>query len=359
MLHARFVRDGDVFTVAGRGLYVAGPAQAKAVLGNAEADFVEHSDFFYTTAGVLGPREVQQRIAREARLMLAAFVAGHRQWLPDLVDRWLRPSSELPDAANRLLFDLFGPVLLDERGTPALRAAIADVVEYAVLAGARARRTRWQRARLRGRTHRLLAAEIAARRRAGAPGSDLLDVVAQATDGTHSPLRAAEVWLSLLFATVGSVGFHLSWSLYLLATQPDANGHAPSAVAREALRLWPVAWLFGRVAARPHRIGDHGVQPGQLVTVCTYLLHRHPGHWPQPQQFRPDRWAATGHPAFIPFGWGQHACTGAALALDLVADLLRVTCTGYRPVVAAHDPQPQVGAALAPPRFALRLQPVT
>jgi cytochrome P450 len=128
-----------------------------------------------------------------------------------------------------------------------------------------------------------------------------------------------------------------------------------SATVREALRLWPVAWLFGRVAARRHRIGQAVVEAGDTVSVCTYLVHRHPGHWSEPGIFQPQRWARGNPTAFLPFGWGPHACTGAALSLGLAEELLRVITERYDLAVTVGDPRPQAGPALAPPSFVLSL----
>ncbi len=351
-------RDGDVFTMPGVGLHVADPALAKTVLANLGADYAEHSDFFATATGYLSPRELQQRIARQARDLLAAYTAAHTADLRQLVDAHLVPEAVMPDAANRLLHEHLGPVLLAPRTDPPVRAAVADVVTHAVLAGARARRGRLRRALLRHRTYAALAAETARRRQDPARVcTDLLDVVALALPEGYDPVQAVDVFLSLLFATVGSTGFLLSWALYLIGRHPDQAEASPSALVRETLRLWPVAWMFGRPAAQAHHLGPARVEAGQTVHVCTYLVHRHPGHWPEPDGFRPERWRDGTHGAFLPFGWGAHACTGATVATGLVADILTPLLAAYAVTVCEDGLQPQVGPALAPPPHRLRLTP--
>ncbi len=350
-------RHGDVFTMPGVGLHVAGPALAKTVLANLGADYAEHSDFFATATGFLTPRDLQQRIARQARDLLTAYTAAHAADLPRLVVN-LAPEAVMPDAGNRLLHEHLGPVLLAAGTDPSVRAVVADVVTHAVLAGARARRGRLRRALLRHRAYAALAAETARRRQdpARVP-TDLLDVVALAMPEGYDPVQAADVFLSLLFATVGSTGFLLSWALYLVGRRPDQADAPPSALVRETLRLWPVAWMFGRPAARAHHLGPARVEAGQTVHVCTYLVHRHPGHWPAPEEFRPDRWLGGVHGAYLPFGWGAHACTGATVATGLVADILSPLLAAYDVTVCDDALQPQVGPALAPPPHRLRLTP--
>ncbi len=218
LLQARFADEGDLFSIEGRGLYVADPEHAKRILANTDGDYVEHSDFFHTSAGVLGPRDVQQTIGRQAKELLARFVEANDDRLHGLVNARLRPAGRLPDAANHLLYEYFQPALFTAQTPPKLQAALGEVVRHAVLAGARERRSRWQRGRLRERTHRLLGEEIVARRHGPRPAADLLGVVALATAHTHPAEQAGEVFLSLLFATVGSVGFLFGWSLFLWGT---------------------------------------------------------------------------------------------------------------------------------------------
>jgi cytochrome P450 len=193
------------------------------------------------------------------------------------------------------------------------------------------------------------------RRRGCEPPSDLLDVVVGGAGPDASAADLAEVFLSFVFAIVGSVGFTLGWSVYLLGTNPTAS-REPVHVVREALRLWPVAWMLARRPTRPHDVLGHRVTPRDHVVVCPYLVHRNPRYWDEPTRFRPERWAsADDRRAFIPFGWGPHTCVAGSLSIQLAANILRVFLDGFEPVVRAHGSRPHVGAALAPPRFTLEM----
>jgi cytochrome P450 len=205
---------------------------------------------------------------------------------------------------------------------------------------------------------RVLCAELAARRtRRTVEPADLLDVVAHAAAGDTPDADLAEVFLSCLFAVAGSIGFLLGWSIYLVGTTEPAH---PSWVVREALRLWPVAWQFGRTPSREHQLAAVTAKPTDEVVVCSYLVHRDPAHWSEPDEFRPGRWATgAGQEAFIPFGWGPHACTGAGVATQVAETLVGLITSAYRLGIVAPSSRPQVSAALAPPRFHLRLEPVS
>lgn len=341
-------RHGMVFRRRPGVLYVGEPVVAKAVLANAGARYHEHSDFFHTSKGILGPRAAQQEIGRAARNLL------RDHWSRSSLDvaRSIGPVSDWPDTGNLVLHRCFRDVL-----APGAELAhlVDQVVRHAVLAGARDRRSLLARHLLRARVRRALVAALAARRARGVPEpADLLDVLAAAAPDV--PLaRLAEVYLSFLFAVTGSMGFLLGWSVYLRGTTAS-DGADPAAVVREALRLWPVAWNFGRRPAHPHHLGDLPVTPADEVVVCGYLVHRDERHWPDPTAFRPDRWRdgvpPGGTSAYIPFGWGPHSCVAAALAVTVVADILRQLPDRWR--VEPHHHRPHVAAALAPPNFTLR-----
>jgi cytochrome P450 len=89
---------------------------------------------------------------------------------------------------------------------------------------------------------------------------------------------------------------------------------------QEALRLYPPAWMFSRIAQAPDQVGGYDVAPGTMMTVVPYLLHRRPDAWERPEVFDPDRFsperAAGRHRfAYLPFGGGQRLCIGNHLAL--------------------------------------------
>ncbi|WP_370947037.1 cytochrome P450 [Amycolatopsis sp. cg5] len=350
---------GAVFTRRRGEIYVSDPALAKEILANNDGIFREHSDFFRIKTGNFAPRSAQVEIGRAARVLLRRHANDHADELPALVSG-LAPGSQWPDAGNRIVYEHFRPALIGAAPSAALRAVVDQIVERAVLAGARERYSRFARHRFRARVTRTLCAEIAARRaRPAAEPADLLDVVAAAATARTRDADLAEVFLSCLFAVAGSVGFLLGWSLYLVGTSDEEPAH-PAWVVREALRLWPVAWLFGRTPNREHQLAELTAKPADEVVVCSYLVHRDPAHWTEPDEFRPDRWAeGAGQEAFIPFGWGPHACTGAGVATQVTEALVGLITSAYRLHVTAPTSRPQVSAALAPPRFHLRLDPVS
>jgi hypothetical protein len=356
-LDQEFQVAGDALWLPGRLLCLAEPVAARVVLTNSEGMYEEHSDFFHSKRGLFGPRSAQVEMGRGARALLRAYLAAHTEGLADSIRRILAPASEWPDAGNWLVYRYLQGAVVSPHTPARLRRTLDEIVERAVLAGARERYSRATRAVFRFRVKRELARAIE-QRRTGGPRepADLLDIVAGAA-GEARAADLAEVFLSFLFAVAGSIGFVLGWSVYLLGTHPGTASE-PAWVVREALRLWPVAWMLGRRPARPHEVAGVPVTPRDQVVVCPYAIHRNSRHWDDPASFRPERWATiSDHNAFIPFGWGPHRCVAAALSLQLVEDILRIMGDDYRLTLTPHDPRPCIGPALAPPRFTLGLEP--
>jgi hypothetical protein len=356
-LDRSFPAAGDSVWLSEGQLLLSDAEASRAVLTNDEGLYEDHSDFFHLRRGSFGPRELQVQMGRTSRTLLRAYLHQNAGELPKAVERALVPTSEWPDAGNWLLYRHLGPALVAPDSPARLLRTLDEIVARAVLAGARERYSALRRAVFRYRVNRELVRAVKERRtRTGEP-ADVLEAIVRAA-GPDVPVDdLAEVFLSFLFAVAGSVGFVLGWSIYLLGTHPPTNAD-PAGVVREALRLWPVAWLLERRPARSHEIASVTVTAQDRVNVCPYAVHRNPRHWADPDSFRPERWAEDHDPqAFIPFGWGPHRCVAGTLSMELVEDILRILGDGYRMSVIPRTSRPCLGAALAPPRFTLNLLP--
>ncbi|WAL99446.1 cytochrome P450 [Streptomyces sp. Je 1-369] len=356
-LAAEFEGTRDVWRSASGRLCVAGPQVARDVLGNRQGAFRETSDFFHTRTGVFGPRAAQIAIGRAARDLVRRHLDAHRADLPRLVGTRLAPTSTWPDAGNLLIREHLRDVLLCPDSPAELHAVVDGIIARAVLAGAREHHAVLSRLRFRHRAMSALGREVQARRSArAAEPRDLLDVAVIGGGPAADPGQVAEVYLSFLFATVGSIGFALGWAVQLTGTHPDTAGNEPAWIVREALRLWPVAWLFARTPSRAHTLAGITADPRDEVNVCLYLVHRHPQHWERPDEFVPRRWAAPPRDAaYMPFGFGPHTCAGATVTMTLLEDLIRIITRDWHLSITASGSGPQLGPALAPPRFTAEL----
>jgi cytochrome P450 len=90
-------------------------------------------------------------------------------------------------------------------------------------------------------------------------------------------------------------------------------------VVTESMRLYPPAWAVGRTALEDCEIGGYLCPKGRQVMVMTWINHRLPRFFENPEAFRPERWdgdLARRLPrfAYFPFGGGPRICIGNAFA---------------------------------------------
>jgi cytochrome P450 len=188
---------------------------------------------------------------------------------------------------------------------------------------------------------------IAERQRSGGDRPDLLSMFLSARDEdtgermTDRQLR--DEVMTMLLAGHETTSLALSWTYFLLAGRPDVDqrvteearhviGGRPGTLAdaerltysrmviEEALRLYPPAWGFSRVALADDRIGRYPVPTGSLVFIIPFVVHRRPPLWPDPDRFDPERFtaervAARPRFAYLPFGGGPRQCIGNQFAM--------------------------------------------
>jgi cytochrome P450 len=91
-------------------------------------------------------------------------------------------------------------------------------------------------------------------------------------------------------------------------------------VFREALRLYPPAWIITREAVTGYQLGPLEVRAGSTVFLCPFATQRDGRYWNEPKAFDPERWteeavAARRKFTFFPFGAGMRVCIGEHFAM--------------------------------------------
>jgi cytochrome P450 len=174
---------------------------------------------------------------------------------------------------------------------------------------------------------------IEERRTSGVDRGDLLSMLLLAQDeaaggGGMSDRLVRDEAMTLFLAGHETTANALSWTWYLLAQHPevertlheeiDSGGTAyPKMVLAESMRLYPPAWIIGRLALEDVEIGGFPIPRGAIVIVSQYVMHRDPRYWPDPQRFDPQRFANdSSRPkfAYFPFGGGSRICIGEGFA---------------------------------------------
>jgi cytochrome P450 len=90
--------------------------------------------------------------------------------------------------------------------------------------------------------------------------------------------------------------------------------------------------LVIRRVLQPINIGGYDLSPGIFVASCIFLAHRRASIWPDPEEFKPERFLEKRPPSgeYFPFGGGVHGCIGPAFSefemkIVLIEVLLRFT----------------------------------
>jgi unspecific monooxygenase len=109
---------------------------------------------------------------------------------------------------------------------------------------------------------------------------------------------------------------------------------------------------FPRLAQESVELLDYSVKPGTIAMGCIYLLHQREDLYPEPKQFKPERFLERQYSPyeFIPFGGGARRCIGEALALFEMKLVLATILSRYQLALASSEPEyPQRrGVTLAP-----------
>jgi cytochrome P450 len=203
--------------------------------------------------------------------------------------------------------------------------------------------------RARAKLDRVIYRIIEERRRDHADAGDLLSMLLHARDEeadgagmTDSQIR--DEVMTLILAGHETTANALSWTWYLLAqhTEVEAKLHAEldevldrgqrlptvedlprlrytEMVVSESMRLYPPAWVVGRLAIKDYKVRGYTIHSGSLVLLSQYVTHRDARFFPDPARFFPERWtpqARESRPqySYFPFGGGARRCIGEGFA---------------------------------------------
>jgi cytochrome P450 len=111
-------------------------------------------------------------------------------------------------------------------------------------------------------------------------------------------------------------------------------------VINESLRLFPPVPQQFRVATRDTTIGDIPVPQDTKAVLSPFLTNRDPDLYPDPDCFKPERWANI-NPSlyeFFRFSAGPYTCPGSNFGTSLLKVMVATILTRFRVVLAPNIP---------------------
>ncbi len=407
---------GDIVSVrlaGARWLVVSHPDDIETLLVKHAAD-VGRDEFTDILKRVLGEGLLTSEgdlWKRQRRLLATAFtpkrIRGYAESMGEITERVLArlPHGEetsLHHAMSELTLEVVAEVLFGASVSPHDVGVVRSSMEVfndffgqspeavfqvpAWVPTPRLRAVRRARAELDSLLFRIIDA-----RRGAPPRGDLLGAMLAAADddGTKmSDEQLRDETVTLFLAGHETTALALTYALYLLALHPEIEaraadevrstleGRRPTAddvprlaylerVLKEAMRLYPPAWVIGREVLKPITLGGVRVEPGVQVVASQWLVHRDARFWPEPERFDPSRFepsASEGRRrfAYFPFGGGPRVCIGnhfammeAVILLALVLARFRVELVpgqtlGFAPSVTLQPKAPGLRVVLRP-----------
>ncbi|KAF7707375.1 hypothetical protein HF521_018593 [Silurus meridionalis] len=175
-----------------------------------------------------------------------------------------------------------------------------------------------------------------------------LDMLLKTTDNTGSALSHEDVQEEVdtfMFEGHDTTAASINWALHLIGAHPEVQKKVQAelqevfgssqrhvgvedlkslryleCVIKESLRIFPAVPLFARSICEDCHINGFKVPEGVNAVIIPYALHRDPRFFPEPEDFKPERFLpenSTGrHPySYIPFSAGARNCIGQRFAM--------------------------------------------
>ena len=193
---------------------------------------------------------------------------------------------------------------------------------------------------------------------------DILSLMLAARYEDGSQLSEEELrdeLMTLLIAGHETTASALTWAFYWLDRSPEvrskllkelasvegelsAIAKLPylTAVCSETLRIYPIAIsAFIRTVKSPLEIMGYKLPVGAVVIPSIYLAHHREEVYPEPKQFKPERFLERQYSQYeyLPFGGGNRRCIGMAFAqyemklvLATILSRFEVSLVNKRPV---------------------------
>ncbi|XP_078600780.1 1,25-dihydroxyvitamin D(3) 24-hydroxylase, mitochondrial-like [Branchiostoma floridae x Branchiostoma japonicum] len=151
--------------------------------------------------------------------------------------------------------------------------------------------------------------------------------------------------IELMGAAIDTTSNTLLWTLYELSRRPELQDrlhqevtqvigqdkvmtwdhlkdlHLLKAIIKETLRMYPVVHTVSRLLQEDTVLMGYRLPAKTCVVAQVYAMGRDPQLFPDPDEFKPERWLRTGEAhdeinpySSLPFGFGPRSCLGRRVA---------------------------------------------
>lgn len=176
--------------------------------------------------------------------------------------------------------------------------------------------------------------------------NDLLSTMLNAQDEDDkkgmSDLQIKDETVTLFMAGHETTANLLAWTFYLISQNPRVEAKIVEEINRvtgdklptfedihnftylrkvltESMRIYPPAWLMGRINTEDHVLDGYNIPKGTVILVSQFVMHRDARFYKSPLKFIPERWDENKKHdipryAYFPFGTGPRVCIGEQFA---------------------------------------------
>ncbi|KOP24604.1 cytochrome [Hapalosiphon sp. MRB220] len=193
----------------------------------------------------------------------------------------------------------------------------------------------------------VLTSLIAARYETGEQMTDveLRDELVNLLIAGHETTATTLTWALYWIHKLPTVRKKLVQEINSLENQSDKSAilQLPylNAVCSETLRMYPVGVVtFPRVVNSPLQLMDYYFPAGTDIYPCPYLTHQREDLYPEPKQFKPERFLERKFSPYeyLPFGGGSRRCIGMAFALFEMKVILAKILSRFQLALDNHHP---------------------
>lgn len=168
----------------------------------------------------------------------------------------------------------------------------------------------------------------------------------------YDTCQTALIWTLVLLAQHPRVARDLADELEGLDGTPlsmDALRDLPllDAVIKESMRLLPPVPMQVRRASHPTSLGDYPVPERTRVVLSAFVINRLPDLYPDPDRFKPERWATIRPSVFeyAIFSAGPRICPGQWFGLNVLKVSLAAILSRFR---VALEPNMRIDYEIQP-----------